>query len=379
LDLPFIGLDHCRDVVGLLHDVGTENPLDVNLVGVPTFEMRLGPHLDPPSPEHREPVARLLYLNAVLDQGPDSVGVAMLLVGVLRRLYIEHGIDIIRNPTEFFVHLADVIPLVEAVHAQVKEVRAPELPRLTNYSLYGDQYRVTPWVTWRWGSSLGNVMRFATSVGGLLPWLAQFPSGEAAAVAIKSDALYGLGGAIGEKASRLFVKWLLFTTRIGPGWPPNTYEVPLDANVGRVLMRTGYIFAFLDQEDMQRGNPRPWTEQPNGKVNLSAQAMNDRPLRRLEPIETDLRALLAAWGIGASRSHVRMMKTLNVILNQARGGAAAVGALDDGLMEIGRKFCHNEEPNCTECPMRNVCLANVAVPALKTRFYCGTGSNVFFR
>ena len=154
--------------------------------------------------------------------------------------------------------------------------------------------------------------------------------------------------------------------------------MPLDANVGRVLMRTGYIFAFLDQEDMTKGEPKSWTEQKDGRVNLSAQSLNNRPLRRTEEIEDELMALLERWGIRPSRSHVRLMKTLNVILAQARGNEAPVGQLDDGFMAIGRDICFNTDPEIGRCPLNDICIASTRVPQLRTKFYCGTGAGVFY-
>jgi hypothetical protein len=296
---------------------------------------------------------------------------------VTERLYEELGIAFLDEPLQFFSNLPRIIPLIEEEHVRVKAERGPLFPRIRNYSLY-DQYRVTPWVMFRWGTPLSNVLRFSRAGGGLLEWLNRFPSGEAAAVKIKSDLLFGLGGAIGEKASRLFIKWVAFTARLNPAWPPNSYEVPLDANVGRVLMRTGYIFAFLDQEDMIRGAQPPWTEQDDGSVNLSAQRLNDLHLRRIEEIEDQLISLSEAWGFGRRRSNVRLMRTINVLLVQARGNEAPIGQVDDGFMAVGRYICKNSGPEIDHCPLNDICVAARRVPELRTQFYCGTGAGVFY-
>lgn len=381
LELPAIDLDHCRAVIGSLFDVGGVSPLRIDLREVRRIGLVLGPDQPPPPDALREVIARYLYLNAVLDQGRDSVGVHLLLTRVTNRLYQELGLSFLDEPSQFFSNLPKVVPVIEEEHSKVKAERAPLFPRMTNYSLY-EQYRVTPWVAFRWGAPLGNVLRFNQERGGLMAWLNGFPSGEAAAIAIRSDRLYGLGvgprGAIGEKASRLFVKWVAYTAQLAPAWPPNSYEVPLDANVGRVLMRTGYLFAFLDQEDMTKGAPPPWTAQEGGRVNLSAQSLNSRPLRRIAQIEGDLVALLERWGLGRSRSNVRLMKTLSAILAQARGDEAPVGRLDDGFMAVGRDICFNTDPECHPCPLNDLCIASRQVPALRTQFYCGTGAGVFY-
>lgn len=365
-------------LVGAIFDVGGANPLNLDLRGIQRIGLLLGPSHPAPPENLREVIARYLYLNAVLDQGRDSVGVGLLLARVLNHLDVDLGMSLLDDPLAFFAQLEGVIRIIEEEHQQVKSIRGPVFPRISAYSLYGDTYRVTPWVAFRWGSPLGNIHRFSSGTGGLLAWLNGFESGENMAIAVKQDRLYGLGGAIGEKASRLFAKWVAFSARLSPAWERNSYEVPLDANVGRVLMRTGYIFSFLDQEDMQRGSPKPWTLQESGQVNLSAQSLNDRPLRRVEPIQQNLSDLLSRWGLSASRSNFRIMKTLNVLLARSRGSEAPVGQLDDGFMRVGRDFCFNSNPNCEECPLRTVCLANTRLPQLKTVFYCGTGSGVFY-
>ena len=377
LGLPPVDLGHCREVVGRLFDVGGRIPLHVDLRHFRRIGLLLVPDQPHPPEELREIVARYLYLNAVLDQGRDSVGVHLLLSRVTNRLYEDLGVPYLDEPSLFFSRLTQIIPVIDEEHVKVKAERSPLFPRINSYSLY-DQYRVTPWVAFRWGAPLGNVLRFREEYGGLLPWLNRFGSGELAAMSTKSDVLFGLGGAIGEKASRLLAKWIAYTTRLAPSWPQNSYEVPLDANVGRVLMRTGYIFALLDQEDLTKGEPPPWTLQKGGKVNLSAQSLNDRPLRRTKEIDQDLTSLLEKWGLGRSRSNIRLMKTLNVVLSQARGAAAPVGQLDDGFMAIGREICFNSDPACNSCPLGQVCIANQSVGELKTQFYCGTGSGIFY-
>ncbi len=378
LALPAVDLDRCREIVGRIFDVGGWSPLDIDLTGVTRIGRVLGPDQPPPPPDLREVIARYLYLNAVLDQGGDSLGFQILLSRVTNRLYGELGLPYLDEPSRFFTNLPNIIPVIEAEHDVVKRERSPALPRITNYSLYGRQYRVTPWVAFRWGSALGNILRFEQERGGLLPWMNGFTSGEAAAIAIKEDRLFGLGGAIGEKASRLFVKWAAFTARLNPAWPPNSYEVPLDANVGRVLMRTGYLFMFLDQEDMTKGATKPWTEQEDGRVNLSAQSLNDRPLRRIEGIEAELVTLLGRWGLPRSRTYIRLMKTLNVLLAQVRGNEAPIGQLDDGFMAIGRDICRNDVAEIDRCPLNNICIASHQVTELRTQFYCGTGAGVFY-
>jgi hypothetical protein len=375
LGVGAMSLGHAKDVVGAIYDVGGSHPLRIDLRDTPPFGIVIGPDL--PSPPDPELIARYLYLNAVLDQARDSVGIHLLLSRVMHSMHSALGLSVLQDPLEFFKNLETVIPLIDSTHDDVRAERAPLFPTLTYYSLY-DQYRVTPWVAFRWGTPLINILRFDRQMGGVLNWLNTFPSGETAAIAVKSDKLFGLGAAIGEKASRLLVKWITFTASIPTAWYPNSYEVPLDANVGRVLMRTGYLFAFLDEADMQKGTTKPWTLQSNGRVNLSAQSLNQRPLRRTDQIQGSLNRLLASWGLNKSKSNYRIMKTLNVLLADARGTDAAIGQVDDGFMRIGRDFCFNTDPNCAECPLANVCLANNQEPLLKTTFYCGTGSGVFF-
>lgn len=375
LQLPEVTIKHCERVLKIVYDTGKASPLEFDLRGIPGIDRFVGPRRRRLDPASHERAARFFYVQAVLDQGRDSVGVQRLFGRVLRRAFDELHVDVLARPLAFWSHQLKITRIVQEEHERVKDERREWWDR-GGYSLY-DQTRVTPWLAFRWGAPLANLIKLSSRPG-LLGWLRDFPSGETAAEAIKQDVNFGLGKAIGEKASRLISKWISYTARLPVDWDPSTHEVPLDVNVGRVLMRTGYLFAFISQEEMTRGVPSSWTVQGDGRdarVNLSAQSLNDRRLSGTDPIEDDMRSVLSRWGLRwGSR---RFMTTVAAILSRTSGDDAAAGQLDDGFMKIGRDHCFNVDPDCPRCPLRRVCVANTVEPLLKTRFYCGTGAGVF--
>jgi hypothetical protein len=227
-------------------------------------------------------------------------------------------------------------------------------------------------------------MRFDDEGIGLLQWVQSHTCADAAALALRDNRKYGFGAAIGYKASRLFIKWLMHTyeiiTRQDRQWGRNSYEIPLDSNVGRVLMRTGYIFPLLEgdpAETLTRGGQ--WTEQKDGRVNLSAQKLRGIRIPRGALPEIELEALLEDWGLRNNLGERVLTRTLNAYLRLLLGPEeAAIGVLDDGCMQIGTRYCYNTNPRCEMCDVQTICWANTVEPALKQDYYCGTGEGVFF-
>ncbi|HUT56631.1 MAG TPA: hypothetical protein VNA25_02025, partial [Phycisphaerae bacterium] len=71
----------------------------------------------------REVLLRFLALSAVLDQGPDSVGVRLLVRLVTEELY-RQGIRFLHRPLLFFQNLARVLVVVHEANNSVTETRA---------------------------------------------------------------------------------------------------------------------------------------------------------------------------------------------------------------------------------------------------------------
>ncbi len=70
----------------------------------------------------REILARYLLLNAVLDQGPDVIGVRELLKDVTNNLY-KKEIRIFHRPLDFFKELNISIDNILFSHKSIKEIR----------------------------------------------------------------------------------------------------------------------------------------------------------------------------------------------------------------------------------------------------------------
>jgi len=394
LDVP---LEHCQTIIGEIYEVGLANPSKPDIRNVlpfsPLWEGQKYRHeaLDAQTGglTYRELVARYLYLRAPLDQGPDPEGIRMLLEQVTNQSY-RQDIPFLHEPRQFFDNIGRVMEIIADEHEQVKGIRAPILRRERNvraYSLFGAPgglTLLTPHVMIRWGTPLANLMRFDDEDIGLLEWVQSHTCADAAALALRNDKKYGFGRAIGYKASRLFIKWLIHTygviTQQDPRWGPNSYEIPLDSNVGRVLMRTGYIFPLLEGDPartLRRG--RQWTEQDDGRVNLSAQRLRAITIPEGVLPEIELEALLREWGLRNNKGERVLTRTLNAYLRALLpSGEAAIGVLDDGFMHIGTTYCYNTNPRCNACDVRAICWTNNVEAELRVRYYCGTGEGVFF-
>ena len=93
----------------------------------------------------------------------------------------------------------------------------------------------------------------------LVDYIESFISSEIASREIKNHKRYGLGSAIGDKASHLFIKLYIHTFNLSikkkeEGWSKWSYEAPFDSNTGRVLFRTGFFLSLADINDYKKRN-----------------------------------------------------------------------------------------------------------------------------
>lgn len=73
----------------------------------------------------RELLVRYLLLNAVLDQGPDTTGVRMLLGRVTNELYRQE-VRFLHRPENFFKELGLAVDQITSVHEAIKQLRASD-------------------------------------------------------------------------------------------------------------------------------------------------------------------------------------------------------------------------------------------------------------
>lgn len=325
--------------------------------------------------EEKELLTNFLYLNAVMDQGRDPEGVKQLLIRVTNKAYVK-GIKFLHDPTQFFKNPRFFTKTLREEHEKVKSIRAKISGLGSRYNLFDT--KINPYTMHRWGTVMLCLKKLYEDNKTLLSFM--FESGRADNIAgyIRDDIDYGLGNAIGHKAARLLVKWIIHTfpiiERTDLKWGPNSYEIPLDSNVGRIFMRSGLLFLFINEDELWES--RCWIEQSNKKVNLSAQRLNDLRIPERIPIENELQEVLRNWGV-RRRNLIKSLNTFILKLNK-ENIQATIGQLDDGFMYIGQNFCKNDKVICGKCPLNKICLANNKESLLKTQYYCGIGAGVFF-
>lgn len=241
--------------------------------------------------------------------------------------------------------------------------------------------KITPYISFCLGTPLLVLLRLRNSCyRGLLNWLKNLSSGEEASEKIREDNEYGLGRAIGYKACRLFVKHLIHNLKILEEWSENSYLLPFNSNVGRVLSRSGAILAFISWKDFQEQ-----TEKSEGaRRNIIANRLFTfrRPMNywkeqlRKEGIDPSLADKVASllWP-KSKRKNLPLPAILNAVILQLE---TVVGYVDDGIMYVGVNFCKNLEVLCDACPLQRVCLANNGKPELKEKYFCGTSKGVFW-
>jgi len=320
-------------------------------------------------------LTNFLYLNAVMDQGRDPVGVKELATRVTNEAY-KADIKFLHNPNNFFENPRFFTRILQQEHEKVKKERNKIL-KMRAYSLFDT--RINPYTMHRWGTVMLCLKKLSEDHLTLLSFMKKAGRANNIPNLIRDNDEYGLGNAIGYKACHLLVKWLIHTfpiiERSDLRWGNNSYEIPLDSNVGGVFMRSGLLFLFTNEEELW--DTKCWIEQSNERVNLSAQRLNNLRISEDHPISQELNEILSAWGLRKRN----LMKSLNafVLRLQKRNFDISIGQLDDGFMHIGQNYCKNQElPLCNKCPLNELCLANNKEPLLKTQFYCGTGQGVFF-
>lgn len=323
----------------------------------------------------RELLLRYLLLNAVLDQGPDTEGVRKLLADVTNSLYREE-IRFLHRPEAFFRELGIAVDQITFVHEAVRKLRANQWAevnqsRASKYSLFLDgAQQVLNYAVFRWGSSLAVPLLLTKDERdeghrpeALFRYLTKWPSAEVMAQQLKDHPRYGLGKAIGDKATHLFAKWIVHTfplvQRGTLGWGPFGFELPLDSNAGRVLFRTGFLLQWASLEEY-----RWWDVIRPGKGKKGAHYIR----------VTNIRGRKSARARSDSHLFEAYCELYCKYLNPGKGNPRAVeiqripsvlllctghtpGELDDGLMFIGTQHCLNhDEPLCAACPVHAHCL-----------------------
>lgn len=328
----------------------------------------------------REAITRFLLLNAVLDQGPDIIGLRQMLIQVTNKLY-QREVRFLHKPLLFFQEIGLSIDEILTQHQAVKKVRAALWAKenhsnANRYNLFMDNARqVLGYAVFRWGVPLAlpyllekDVCRRGNEPSStlLLDYLEGYPSTEQMTIHLKEHPRYGLGKAIGNKAAHLFGKWLVslfhLTRRVGSGWDDFSYEVPYDSNAGRVLWRTGYLLNWASELAYQSaGVLRPGA----GKGRKTyLRVTNLRGMRSEIDLSSDLHRMYGKICTEHLRSHRHPPRKIEIqriqhayLWSVFEKERLTVANFDDGLIAIGTQFCYNHsQPRCTECPINRYCL-----------------------
>ncbi|MBC7227389.1 MAG: hypothetical protein H5T61_09155 [Thermoflexales bacterium] len=321
----------------------------------------------------RELLARYLLVNAVLDQGPDTEGVRLLLTRVTNELY-RREIRFLHEPHRFFQELGIAIQQIDSVHDAIKHLRAEEWARRnqsqpSKYSLFMENAaQVLGYAVFRWGVPLALPLILVSEASeeerpqALLNYLRTYPSAERMSEQLKSHRRYGLGKAIGDKAAHLYAKWLIHSYPIlrddhNPGWGAFSFEVPFDSNAGRVLWRTGFFLEWADYQDYESWSVVQTGKGKGGTHYIRVTNIREKASQRAQ----DIPQLWQAYRDIVTH-HLRMGRPQKVQIQRIplallyMSEIGTPGELDDGLMYIGTQFCFNHDrPECEECPAQNVC------------------------
>jgi len=322
----------------------------------------------------REILARYLLVNAVLDQGPDIVGVRELLKEVTTSLYRQE-IRIFHRPIDFFKKLDVSINEILNKHESIKKIRAKDWAKENNssvekYNLFFTQSmrgivstkQVLDYAIHRWGvplclpllleKDLEREGKFSPQP--LIDYLESYPTAEIMAQQLKDNERYGLGSAIGDKACHLFAKWYL------NGWTDISYELPFDSNAGRVLFRTGFLLELASLDEYEEWGVIQ-KEKGKGGVNY-IRVTNIRGNKATKIIFDE--NFVKKYGVVMQRffkerkRKVEIQRIPNVLIYELneKGNNYSIADLDDGLIYVGTNYCYNHDsPNCKDCPINSMC------------------------
>lgn len=325
----------------------------------------------------REAITRFLLLSAVLDQGPDIVGLRRMLLETTNELYRKE-IRFLHKPISFFSEIGVALDEILTQHQSIKEIRASIWAKTNQsnpnrYNLFLDNARqVLGYAIFRWGVPLIlpyllerdlNDKKSPLSASALLDYLEEHDSTEIMTQQLKDHERYGLGKAIGDKAAHLFGKWLVssfgVSRRQDTGWDNYSYEVPYDSNAGRVLWRTGYLLCWASKDDFINRKVLQPGAGKNGTTYI--RVTNIRGMKCARAVDNHL------WDayLQICSKHLKTCKKPKFIqiqqiqhiylwLNRDKG--VHVANFDDGLIYIGTQFCFNHsQPDCKNCPIRDCC------------------------
>jgi len=322
----------------------------------------------------REILTRFLFLQAVLDQGPDILGIRQLLRDVTNNLY-QKEVRFLHKPLDFFKEVGISVDEILQNHERIKNIRSEKWAienksTANRYNLFMDNSKqVLGYAVYRWGVPLAvpyllekDLQRNnEISTEPLVDFLESFISSEIMSREIKDNLRYGLGKAIGDKATHLFAKWYVHTFNLcknpNHSWSNNSFELPFDSNVGRVLFRTGYLLELATLNDYENWSVIQKNAGKGGKHYIRVTNLRGKSVQNNtdETFKEDYQNIAVNYLKTKKRSpqNIEIQQTFNVFLKDTNYG---IGHLDDGMIYIGTNFCRNHDvPLCENCPINTLC------------------------
>ena len=320
----------------------------------------------------RELLARFLLLCAVLDQGPDISGVRDLLTKVVNKLY-ENEIRIFHTPLDFFQEMQVSVREIWDNHEKIKNKNAANWARINlttegRYNLFMDGGKQSlNYAIFRWGTPLAlpyiltKESEEENRPTALIDYLEKWSSAEKMSQELKDDNIYGLGKAIGDKACHLYAKWIVssfaLTQQNNDEWGEYSFECPYDSNAGRVLWRTGYLLHLAKEEEYKQ---KKVIQSGQGKKGLAyIRVTNIRGMKVSCELPSDVFSAYQELCVNHLKTHKKSPKKVETQRLQhvfLMSSSKSVAAFDDGLIHIGREYCHNhEKPDCGNCPLKEHC------------------------
>lgn len=336
----------------------------------------------------RELLLRYLLLSAVLDQGPDIVGVRKLLIEVTNSLY-QNEIFFIHHPLTFFDEIGFSVNQIDSIHQSVKEERSSTwaLDNQTSaqkYNLFMDNTKqVLNYAVFRWGVPLilpvlleRNFISDGNKSKPLLSYLKSYSSAEMMSAGLKDHPKYGLGKAIGDKACHLYAKWIVSSFSLlndnNPHWGPFSYEIPFDSNAGRIFWRTGFFLQWATIDDYIKQDV---IQKENGKrgadyirvTNIRGMKSKKNVLPRIKDNYIQICTKhLRTHSRAPQRIEIQRIPHAYLLGNSSKYG---INDLDEGLIHLGTKYCFNHnDPRCNDCPISGSCEGNIYRRELITNY-----------
>ena len=378
-----MNLDRCKNLLLKIAEVGSQNasvPLIQDLFPFGHYFDKNGNLIENQLSDNdglwtrREILTRFLFLQAVLDQGPDIIGIRQLLKEVTNNLYRKE-VRILHKPLDFFKEVGISVDEIFQNHEKIKNTNAvrwatENRSTANRYNLFMDNSKqVLGYAVYRWGVPLAVPYLLEkdlqknnkVSAEPLIDFLQSFASSEIMSREIKDNQRYGLGKAIGDKAAHLFTKWYVHTFRLCENktvsWGNNSYELPFDSNVGRVLFRTGYLCELATLADFEKWSVIQKNAGKGGKHYIRVTNLRGKYVQNIS--DTQFKDNYQDIAINYLKTkkrptkNIEIQQTFNVFLKDTEYG---IGHLDDGMIYIGTNFCRNHDfPLCASCPIRELC------------------------